>query len=100
MYVDEDDVLRLDVAMDDLLVVHVPQPIQHLTAHNRRALLREPHPSTHKIIQLPVYPQFFNQINILLVGKHTIQLNKVWVRHMQLQLDLAEELVVLNLTLG
>ena len=92
-YFVEEDVLRLDVTMDDVTVVHELYRMAGLLYHRSRLLLRETALGTKGVVHISPAAQLQYEIKRFLVGEEGVELDDVGVVEVALNLDLPHQLV-------
>lgn len=82
-------ILRLDIPMNDILLMQILQPLYHLIYHLRRLLLLKPLLLLQQLIQLAVGCVFHDDIDLSLIVEVTVHLEDVGVLQVAVDLDLA-----------
>lgn len=85
-------ILRLDIPMNDILLMQILQPLYHLIYHLRRLLLLKPLLLLQQLIQLAVGCVFHDDIDLSLIVEVTVHLEDVRVLQVAVDLDLAPQL--------
>lgn len=97
-YLVEQDVFGLEVAVDDVAVVHELHGLADLLHHQPRLLLLEPPVLLQRGVHVPPAAQLHRQVEVLLVREEAVQLHDVGVVQETLDLyfanDLPDELVL------
>ncbi len=88
----EDDVLRLQVPVQDVVVVHVLHCVANLLYHPANPLLPHPPLHLHTRVQAPRKAQLHQQVEIAVLDKHRVELHDVGVVQVGLDFDFADPL--------
>ena len=87
-----DDILRLEVSVNDLVLVHVVQGLAHLLYQVPRHLFRYLPFFAEKVVQLTGVTQLKHQVYVAFIGEEGVHLDDVGVVEETLYLDLPNEL--------
>ena len=89
----EEDVLRLDVAVDDVAVVHELDGVADLLDDAAHLLLGEPSLAAQAAVDVASAAQLQHQVQVVLVAEVGVELHDVGVVEVALDLYFPDELV-------
>ena len=66
-YINEHNILRLDIPVNDMFQVHVLDAFEDLAGQQGRALLRKSELFSHQVVQLAIDAQLLDEVYVLFV---------------------------------
>lgn len=89
----EEDVLGLDIAVDDIAVVHELDGVADLLDDSAHLLLSKPPLAAEAGVDVAAPAELEHEVEVVLVGEVGVELHDVGVVEVALDLDLADQLV-------